>query len=64
MKGLQEKYDTSLLMITHNLGIISELCQRVAVMYAGKIIEEGAVDEVFSRPAHPYTVGLLILCQS
>ena len=59
MKGLQEKYDTSLLMITHNLGIISELCQRVAVMYAGKIIEEGAVDEVFSRPAHPYTVGLL-----
>lgn len=59
MKELQEKYDTSLLMITHNLGIISELCQRVAVMYAGKIIEEGTVQEVFAHPAHPYTVGLL-----
>lgn len=59
MKGLQEKYDTSLLMITHNLGIISELCQKVAVMYAGRIIESGTVQEVFSHPAHPYTVGLL-----
>lgn len=59
MKGLQEKYDTSLLMITHNLGIISELCQRVAVMYAGKIIEQGTVEEVFAHPSHPYTVGLL-----
>lgn len=59
MKELQEKYDTSLLMITHNLGIISELCQKVAVMYAGKIIESGTVREVFSHPAHPYTVGLL-----
>ncbi len=59
MKGLQKKYSTSLLMITHNLGIISELCQKVAVMYAGSIIEYGTVKEVFSHPAHPYTVGLL-----
>lgn len=59
MKQLQEEYDTSLLMITHNLGIISELCQRVAVMYAGRIIEEGSVKKVFAHPAHPYTVGLL-----
>lgn len=59
MKQLQEEYETSLLMITHNLGIISELCQRVAVMYAGRIIEEGSVEEVFAHPAHPYTVGLL-----
>lgn len=59
MKSLQENNDTSLLMITHNLGIISELCQKVAVMYAGKIIEVGTVEEVFSHPAHPYTVGLL-----
>ena len=59
MKDLQEQYDTSLLMITHNLGIISELCQNVAVMYAGKIIEKGTVQEVFAHPAHPYTVGLL-----
>lgn len=59
MKGLQEKYDTSLLMITHNLGIISELCQKVAVMYAGRIIEKGTVEEVFAHPSHPYTMGLL-----
>ena len=59
MKELQEKYDTSLLMITHNLGIISELCKKVAVMYAGKIIEKGSVQDVFTYPAHPYTIGLL-----
>ena len=46
-------------MITHNLGIISELCKNVAVMYAGAIIEYGTVKEVFSNPAHPYTQGLL-----
>lgn len=59
MKDLQKKYDTSLLMITHNLGIISELCQKVAVMYAGRIIEYGTVKEVFTHPTHPYTSGLL-----
>ena len=59
MKQLQDQYDTSLLMITHNLGIISELCKNVAVMYAGSIIEYGTVKEVFSNPAHPYTKGLL-----
>lgn len=59
MKKLQLQYDTSLLMITHNLGIISELCKNVAVMYAGSIIEYGSVKEVFTHPAHPYTKGLL-----
>ena len=59
MKELQTKYSTSLLMITHNLGIISELCHKVAVMYGGTIIEYGTVREVFSNPKHPYTVGLL-----
>lgn len=59
MKDLQTKYSTSLLMITHNLGIISELCHKVAVMYGGTIIEYGTVREVFSNPKHPYTVGLL-----
>ena len=59
MKELQTKYNTSLLMITHNLGIIAELCQRVAVMYAGTIVEYGTVKEVFTNPVHPYTVGLL-----
>jgi len=59
MKELQVKYNSSLLMITHNLGIVSELCQKVAVMYAGRIIEYGTVQEVFTNPAHPYTMGLL-----
>ena len=59
MRKLQEQYTTSLLMITHNLGIIAELCQHVAVMYAGRIIEYGSVQSVFSAPKHPYTVGLL-----
>lgn len=59
IKVLEQKYDTSLLMITHNLGIISELCKNVAVMYAGTIIEYGSVKEVFSNPLHPYTKGLL-----
>lgn len=59
MKELKTKYDTSLLMITHNLGIISELCEKVSVIYAGKIIEYGTVQEVFGNPMHPYTVGLL-----
>lgn len=59
IKVLEQKYSTSLLMITHNLGIISELCKNVAVMYAGTIIEYGTVKEVFSHPLHPYTKGLL-----
>lgn len=59
MKELQTKYDTSLLMITHNLGIIAELCKNVAVMYAGTIIEYGSVKKVFKNPLHPYTAGLL-----
>ena len=59
MRKLQSNYDTSLLMITHNLGIIAELCQQVAVMYAGRIIEYGSVQSVFTSPQHPYTSGLL-----
>ena len=59
MKELQTKYDTSLLMITHNLGLIAELCSNVAVMYAGTIIEYGSVKKVFKNPLHPYTAGLL-----
>ena len=59
MKGLLEKYDSSLLMITHNLGIIAEICQKVAVMYAGSIVEYGTVSEVFGNPMHPYTRGLI-----
>lgn len=59
MKQLLEKYDSSLLMITHNLGIIAEICQKVAVMYAGSIVEYGTVAEVFGNPLHPYTAGLI-----
>jgi peptide/nickel transport system ATP-binding protein len=59
MRDLQTKYDTSLLMITHNLGIISELCQQLAVMYAGRVIEYGAAKDVLASPEHPYTKGLL-----
>lgn len=54
-----KKTGTSVLMITHNFGIIAEVCDRVAVMYAGNIVECGAVIEVFRKPAHPYTIGLL-----
>ncbi len=59
MKEMQTRYSSSLLMITHNLGIISELCQKVAVMYAGRVIEYGTVKAVFTNPQHPYTIGLL-----
>lgn len=59
LKELQVKQNTALLMITHNLGIVSELCENVAVMYGGQIIETGSVQEVFAHPAHPYTIGLL-----
>jgi len=59
MKELQQQRSSSLLMITHNLGIIAELCQKVAVIYAGTIIEYGTVKEVFRNPQHWYTKGLL-----
>ncbi len=59
MKKLQHEISTSLVMITHNLGIISELCEKVAVMYAGQVIEYGTVKEVFTKTAHWYTYGLL-----
>jgi peptide/nickel transport system ATP-binding protein len=59
MKALQTQYDTSLLMITHNLGIISELCRHLAVMYAGRVIEYGLAKDIFDSPQHPYTVGLI-----
>ncbi len=52
--------NSSLLMITHNLGIVGELCDKIAVMYAGKIIEMGTVKDVFQNPCHPYTKGLFL----
>jgi peptide/nickel transport system ATP-binding protein len=59
LSDLKESFGTALLLITHNLGIIAEACDRVAVMYAGNIVEEGTATEVFAEPAHPYTRELL-----
>lgn len=59
MKNLREKYNTSILFITHDLGIISKMCDRVAVMYSGFIVEYGDIYRVFEKPSHPYTKGLL-----
>jgi peptide/nickel transport system ATP-binding protein len=59
LADLRENFDTALLLITHNLGIVAEACNRVAVMYAGEIVEEGDARQVFSEPAHPYTRELL-----
>ena len=59
MKRLQKDYKTSILMITHDLGLISELCDRVAVMYSGYIVEYGSIFKLFKTPLHPYTHGLI-----
>ncbi|ELZ08530.1 oligopeptide/dipeptide ABC transporter, ATPase subunit [Halovivax asiaticus JCM 14624] len=56
---LQAELGTSVLMITHDLGVVAETCDRVAVMYAGEIVEEGPVEEIFHNPSHPYTYTLL-----
>jgi peptide/nickel transport system ATP-binding protein len=59
LSDLRENFGTALLLITHNLGIVAESCDRMAVMYAGRIAEEGNVRDVFREPAHPYTRELL-----
>jgi peptide/nickel transport system ATP-binding protein len=59
LHDLRREFDTALLLITHNLGIVAEACDRVAVMYAGEIVEIGDAKEVFARPKHPYTRELL-----
>ncbi|MGZ9586078.1 ABC transporter ATP-binding protein [Paenibacillus marinisediminis] len=59
MKDLQEKFNTSIILITHDLGIVADLCDRVIVMYAGKVVETGTKWEIFKNPKHPYTKGLL-----
>lgn len=56
---LREKFGTSIIMITHDLGVIARLCDRVVVMYGGKIVEQGMVQDIFYETAHPYTHGLL-----
>lgn len=58
IKDLQEKLNTAMIMITHDLGIVAEVCDNVAVVYAGEIVEFGSLEEIFDHPTHPYTIGL------
>ncbi|WP_195989419.1 ABC transporter ATP-binding protein [Clostridium sp. D53t1_180928_C8] len=59
MKDLKEKLDTSIILITHDLGVVADLCSRINVMYGGLIVEEGTTEDIFYRGKHPYTWGLL-----
>jgi oligopeptide/dipeptide ABC transporter ATP-binding protein len=59
MERLKEEFETSIVLITHNLGLIAEMAKRVLVMYMGKVVEEAPVEDLFQEPLHPYTQGLL-----
>jgi oligopeptide/dipeptide ABC transporter ATP-binding protein len=59
LASLRERLGLTIVLITHNLSVVAEVCDRVAVMYAGEIVETGPVREIFARPLHPYTIGLL-----
>ena len=59
LRGLAQAHGTSVMLITHDMGVIAETCDRVAVMYAGRVVEIGPVDEIIHHPAHPYTAGLM-----
>lgn len=58
MNELKVKLNTSLLLITHDLGVVAQVCDKVAIMYAGEIVESGTVEEIYEHPSHPYTIGL------
>lgn len=59
MRKVQKEFNAGMILITHDLGVVAEMCQDVLVMYAGKVIEYGTVEDIFYRPKHPYTKGLL-----
>lgn len=59
MRKVQKEFNAGMILITHDLGVVAEMCQDVAVMYAGKVVEYGTVEDIFYRPKHPYTKGLL-----
>ncbi len=59
MKGLSKDFNTAVMLITHDLGVVAGICQHVNVMYAGRIVESAPVNQIFDSPAHPYTTGLL-----
>lgn len=58
IKGLRNKLGTAMILITHDLGVVAEVCDKVAVIYAGRIIEEGTLEDIYDHPTHPYTCGL------
>lgn len=59
MRDVKKKFNSSILLITHDLGVVAEMADRVLVMYGGQVVEETSVDEIFEKPKHPYTSGLL-----
>lgn len=59
MNDLKSKLDTAIMLITHDLGVVAEMCDHVVVMYSGKVVEEGDVRTIFATPKHPYTIGLM-----
>ena len=59
MRKVQKEFNAGMILITHDLGVVAEMCQEVLVMYAGKVVEYGSVEDIFYRPRHPYTIGLL-----
>ena len=59
LRELEEEFQTSIVLITHDLGVVAELCDRVVVMYGGLIMEEALIDDIFENPSHPYTMGLI-----
>ncbi len=60
LRELEKEYGTSIIFITHDLGVVAELCDRVIVMYGGLVMEEASIDDIFEKPGHPYTMGLLV----
>ena len=59
LRNLKDKINSSIMFITHDLGVIAEMADYVVVMYAGRIVEQGTAEEIFAHPAHPYTIGLM-----
>ncbi|SES68267.1 ABC transporter ATP-binding protein [Anaerobranca gottschalkii] len=58
MKKLKEEFNTAMILITHDLGVVAEVCDKVAIMYAGEIIEYASIEDLYNNPKHPYTIGL------
>jgi len=59
LKGLRNEANAGIILVTHDLGVVADIADRIAVMYAGRIVEQGTIDEIFYDPQHPYTWGLL-----